>query len=72
MIKIKDSQIIKIFITSFLLMMFFLFTFCFVSCNYAPLIVQMIVILLVVINCLCLLYFIYRIIKWIIKKILGR
>lgn len=67
--KLKDNQIIKIFVLSFLLMEFMLISFCFVSCENAPLLIRLIIILLVIICCLCLFYFIFRFLIWIIKKI---
>ena len=67
--KIKDRNIVLLFFFCILLMEFLLFRFCFVSFNYAPPLVRVIIILLVIFNSFCLLYFTYRSLKWLIKKI---
>lgn len=68
-LQINDKQAVKIFIISFILLQLLLFSFCFVSCEYAPLIIRLIIILLTIINFLCLFYFTYRFLAWLIKKI---
>lgn len=65
--KISDKQIVKIFVISVLLMIVLGMIFCFVSCKYAPPIIAAIINLLKIIVFLCLLYFLYRLINWLIR-----
>jgi len=68
----KDRQVVGIFIIFILLMISLGMMFCYVSSERAPFSIKIIINLLGIINLLCLLYFLYRFLKWLINKFINK